>query len=119
MGPGHRRTLGAHAEDIASRYLVGQGLRPIARNYRCRGGEIDLIMQDSNSLVFIEVRYRKDARFGTPAATVTPAKQRKLTRAALHYLQSGKHDLACRFDVIGIHGSGNAIEWIKNAFDVV
>ncbi|MCW8194351.1 YraN family protein [Proteobacteria bacterium 005FR1] len=102
-----------HAED----YLIARGLRLRERNYRCKGGEIDLIMADGSTCVFVEVRYRKQQRFGSPAETVDWGKQSKLRRAAEHFLQaSGLTDkLPCRFDVISIAGD-RSIEWIKNAF---
>ena len=119
MGPGHRRTLGAHAEDIASRYLVGQGLRPIARNYRCRGGEIDLIMQDRDCLAFIEVRCRRSTAFVTPGHTVDTRKQRKIVRTAAMFLSRERRfaNVRVRFDVIAIEGrSIDSVTWIRDAF---
>jgi putative endonuclease len=90
-------------------------LRPIARNHRCRQGEIDLVMRDGDTLVFVEVRYRRGERFGTPAETVDRHKQRRLVAAAGHYLQGHPSPLPCRFDVVAI-GGGDRIEWLKNAF---
>jgi putative endonuclease len=93
-------------------------LRTLARNHRCRQGEIDLIMRDSGTLVFVEVRYRRSSAFGTPAESVDAAKRRRLAAAASHYLKSHPSDLPCRFDVVAIAGE-NCIEWIENAFGTI
>lgn len=90
-------------------------LKLIARNHRCKFGEIDLIMRDGAVLVFIEVRYRRSSRFGAPAATVDARKQRRLATAARHYLMTNPCQLACRFDVVAISGQDH-IQWIRNAF---
>jgi len=108
---------GNAAEQIACRHLESRGLVLRERNYRCRGGEIDLIMQAGNQLVFVEVRYRKHNRYGSAAESVTPAKQARLISAANHYLQQTPGGLACRFDVVAISGSrGEQIDWIADAF---
>jgi putative endonuclease len=111
---------GEHAEREAERFLMDQGLQLRERNYRCKLGEIDLIMGDGSSCVFVEVRYRKQLRFGSPAETVNHGKQTRLQRAAQHFLQSkGLLDkIPCRFDVVSIAGSSGdrKIDWIKNAF---
>ena len=111
---------GDRAETLARRYLKAQGLTDVSRNYRCRHGEIDLIMQDTESLVFVEVRYRADQRYGTAAETISRAKVDKLKRTAEHYLQRSRRFAGsyCRFDVIGISGPLNSaqIDWIKDAF---
>lgn len=110
---------GQQGEDAALKYLQQQGLRCEARNYRCRGGEIDLIMRDGNAdaetLVFVEVRTRKTARHGSAAESVDRHKQRKLIIAAQHFLQNQKAMPACRFDVVALNE--NRIDWIKNAFE--
>ncbi len=114
--PGER---GARAEAQAQRYLERQGLRPVTQNYRCRQGEIDLIMRDGETLVFIEVRYRKRSGFGTPAESVTPAKQRRISAAATHYLHSrgGRNIPPCRLDMLAITGGEpQEIHWIRDAF---
>jgi len=96
-------------------------LRLVARNWRCPAGEIDLVMQDGDTLVFIEVRYRGSERFGGAVATVDARKQARVVRAARHYLQ-GRGELAvpaARFDVVGVAGGRGAqrrIEWIRDAF---
>lgn len=87
------------------------------RNYWCKLGEIDLIMRHHNTLVFVEVRYRNNASFGGAAASVTPAKQQKLRRAALCYLQAhqlNESQQSCRFDLIACEGE--QLHWIENAF---
>lgn len=111
---------GRHAEDLAHRYLLKHGLNTITRNYRCKRGEIDLVMRDADSLVFVEVRYRANQRFGTAAETIFPGKMHRLRRTAEHFLQrhSRYTKLYSRFDVIGITGTLNTpqIAWIKDAF---
>lgn len=110
--------LGQSAELRAETYLKTHGLKLLTRNWRCRFGEIDLIMQDASTLVFIEVRLRSRSDFGGAAASVTPAKQKKLLAAARQYLASLKTLPLCRFDVVALSGEAPP-EWIKNAFDDV
>ncbi|MEX1196654.1 MAG: YraN family protein [Pseudohongiellaceae bacterium] len=114
---GENRLKGLALEQQGGRYLSAHGLRMLGSNYHCRAGEIDLIMQDGDTLVFIEVRFRRSGLRGSPVETVTPAKQRKLIRCARHYLMSHRLQDAvpCRFDVLGI-GPGNRMTWIRNAF---
>ncbi len=110
---------GAAAERYANRFLERQGLRRITANYRCRRGEIDLVMHDGHTLVFVEVRYRRSNAFGGPLESVTRNKQRRIILAADHFLQTHPEwsDHPCRFDVIGIGGpAGETIEWVKDAF---
>ena len=101
--------------------LRSRGLRPVARNYHCRCGEIDLIMLDTSVLVFIEVRYRHSNRYGSGADSVTTTKQRRIISAAKQFLR--RHPLhdrrPARFDVVSIgHGvSGVELDWIRSAFD--
>jgi putative endonuclease len=109
--------LGEAKEELARRHLEGQGLRLLARNHRCRHGEIDLVMRDGATLVFVEVRYRSSERFGGAAQSVDAHKQRRLIAAAGHYLQGHPTTLACRFDVLAI-GADDRIDWIRNAFSV-
>ncbi|MTW22013.1 YraN family protein [Allochromatium palmeri] len=109
------RAIGEAKERIAESFLTTQGLTLVARNHRCRRGEIDLVMRDASILVFVEVRYRRSARFGTAAATVDARKQQRLILAARHYLLMHPTQLACRFDVVAI-GAQDDIEWIKQAF---
>jgi putative endonuclease len=108
-------TVGADKERLALAYLERRGLRRVESNYRCRLGEIDLIMRDGDTLVFVEVRFRSSDRFGTPAETVGPHKQRRLAAAAGLYLQKNAFNIPCRFDVIAI-GAGDLIDWIQDAF---
>lgn len=110
--------LGQSAEARAEAFLKTQGLKLVARNWRCRFGEIDLVMQDGTTLVFIEVRLRSRSDFGGAAASVTPAKQKKLLAAARQYLATLKTLPPCRFDVIALDRD-TAPEWIRNAFDDV
>jgi putative endonuclease len=114
------RNIGAREEAAALSFLEREGLKLITRNYRCPPGEIDLIMRDGESLVFIEVRYRKHDRFGSASETITSAKQGRIISAANHYLQSkqkGMGDVPCRLDVVAVSaGERKKIEWIKNAF---
>lgn len=104
---------GSDAELQAAGYLMRHGLKVLKRNYRCRGGEIDLVCLDGATLVFVEVRLRSNRNFGGAAASITPAKQRRITLAANHYL-AGKPLPACRFDAVLLDGT--AIDWIRNAF---
>jgi putative endonuclease len=110
--------LGQSAEARAEAFLITQGLTSVARNWRCRFGEIDLIMQDGPTRVFVEVRLRSRSEFGGAAASVTPAKQRKLLTAARQYLGGLKTLPPCRFDVVALDGN-SAPAWIKHAFDDV
>ncbi len=122
----HHLQLGADAESMAADYLTKQGLKPKAQNYRSRWGEIDLIMTEGETLVFIEVRYRSRSDFGCAADTINQRKQQRITRTALCYNQENNlhDDVAMRFDVVLIendskHSSHNnaKIDWIKDAFD--
>lgn len=111
---------GRAAEDLAAAHLAGQGLHILARNYRVPGGEIDLIARHGAELVFVEVRSRRSAAFGSAAESVTPSKRRRLLLAAQHYLQclGQRTPPPCRFDVISITGTLDAqhLEWLRNAF---
>lgn len=114
------QSIGQLSEKIALEYLRKQGLKHISSNYRCKLGEIDIIMRDKGDLVFIEVRCRNNESFGTALETVTQSKQLKLIRTAEHYLQTQNASYMenCRFDVLAITQLMNnpKIEWIKNAF---
>ncbi|MEM1243511.1 MAG: YraN family protein [Pseudomonadota bacterium] len=109
--------IGKNAEISAKAFLQQQGLQPIAENFRCKRGEIDLIMRDKACLVFIEVRYRKNANFGGAKASIDYHKQQKIITAAQYYLQTKKltHQCQCRFDVVCMDQQ-QKIDWIKNAF---
>ncbi len=106
---------GAAAEQQAANFLAGQGLTLITRNYRCRGGEIDLIAQDGDTLVFVEVRARNNSYYGGAAASITRHKQQRLIYAARHYLMHLANEPLCRFDAILI--DGEHLEWLRSAFD--
>ena len=110
-----KKKTGDAAEDLALVYLQQAGLTLVERNYRCRAGEIDLIMRHADSLVFVEVRFRKGNTYGGAAASVDRRKQRKLITAAQHYLLTLKPVPPCRFDIVGI-GPEQRIEWLRNAF---
>ena len=105
-------SLGRDAEARALAFLQQQGLTLIEKNFRCRAGEIDLIMHDVQTLVFIEVRSRKNQRFGGAAASVGPVKQQRLWRSASFYLLKFPKPPACRFDLVAI--DGNDLRWMKN-----
>ena len=109
--------IGEEKECLACAYLQEKGLHLLERNYRCRRGEIDLVMREAGTLVFVEVRFRASTRFGTAAETVDSRKQRKLAATASHYLQRNPTNLPCRFDVIALSGT-NRIDWIRDAFNV-
>ncbi len=113
-----RQQIGKDAEIRAENWLLRAGLRLVTRNYRCRGGEIDLIMRDSDQLVFVEVRLRRDPRFGGALASVDYHKQRRLTLAAAHYLQRHPWDGPCRFDVVGLSEPNQDPQWVKHAFEL-
>jgi putative endonuclease len=110
-----KQIQGRIGEDDALDYLLRQGLKLVERNFRCKGGEIDLILQQDDTLVFVEVRKRANDRHGGAAASVTTRKQARLITAAQIYLQRYKAPPACRFDVIAIDGT--ALSWLKNAID--
>ncbi len=116
----YRKEAGIAGEIAALAYLRDRGLQLIERNYRCRAGEIDLVMLDGATLALIEVRYRADASFGGAAASVIWRKQRRIVNAARHLLQSRaelrRHP--ARFDVIAVSPGRPAlqIEWIRHAF---
>ena len=109
---------GAHAEQRAAQYLQQQGLRLVVQNYRGRFGEIDSIMQDDTTLVFIEVRLRHNSSFGGAAASIDSRKQQRIISTAQQYLASLARIPACRFDVVLLDGvEERNMQWLKNAFD--
>jgi putative endonuclease len=111
-------STGVQAEQWAVRYLQQQGLKLIAQNYRGRFGEIDLIMQDGTSLVFIEVRLRRNADFGGAAASIDARKQQRIIRTAQQYLAGLARIPPCRFDVVLMDKEqDDHVQWLKNAFD--
>ncbi len=115
-----RRDRGRAAEDYAAAHLKRHGLCPLANNYRCRFGEIDLIMRDEELLVFVEVRARAATGYATPAETVTRTKQKKIIATAEHFLLNHGRlaHLPCRFDVFSVIpiGASFQAQWIKDAF---
>ncbi|OEF24989.1 YraN family protein [Vibrio rumoiensis] len=114
----NKREIGSQYETLAKEYLSRQGLQYLESNYHSRFGEIDLIMSQENTLVFIEVKYRKSQQFGHAAEMVNYQKSQKLIKTAMVWLKRHGHTInntSFRFDVIAIHQQGNDIEWIKNA----
>lgn len=115
-----RQAAGRWAEQAALEYLAEQGLSCLARNHRSRFGEIDLVMRHGDVLVFVEVRFRSDDRFGGGAESVTPAKRRRLLAAARHYLGQLRQPRwpPCRFDVVSVSRPNYQphFEWIRDAF---
>ncbi|WP_405118937.1 YraN family protein [Pseudomonas leptonychotis] len=113
---------GDAAEALARQHLEQQGLRLLAQNWRCRLGELDLVMLDADTVVFVEVRYRRHSAWGGAAESVDARKREKLSRAAQHFLQQESRwaKYPCRFDVIAITADSQApaqLDWIQNAFD--
>ncbi|MEZ5626650.1 MAG: YraN family protein [Rhodocyclaceae bacterium] len=111
---------GAAAEQLAEAHLAAAGLHTLARNFRCRGGEIDLVCRDGATLVFVEVRLRGRSDFGGAAESITPRKQARIILAARHWLsQAGRlADAPCRFDVVLLDAlDAGGIDWIRGAFD--
>ncbi len=114
------RASGRQSEDAALAFLSAAGLQLVARNYRCRSGEIDLVMEDGPSLVFVEVRARTRDHWGTPEETVTARKQGRIVAAARHFIATRRirADRPMRFDVVAISpGMDEEIRWIRAAFD--
>lgn len=113
---------GESAEQDACKFLIKNKLKLITKNYRCKFGEIDIIMLDKQSLVFVEVRYRSNSQYGSGAESITISKQKKLIKAASHYLQQNQKisRYAARFDVISMSADTSSkeskIDWIKDAF---
>ena len=116
-GPSHL-IAGQRAEDSALVYLQDRGLCLLERNYRCRWGEIDLIMEDGSRLVFVEVRYRAGDRFGGALESVNSRKRARLVAAASHYLVAKRIDRPARFDVVALSPARERLEvkWVKDAF---
>lgn len=112
---GSTSNKGAYYEDVALNYLKEQGLKLKERNYRCKLGELDLLMQDNEFLVVVEVRYRKSNFYGGAIESITKSKQKKIIAATQHYLQQSKIKSPIRFDVVGITGESAPV-WIKCAF---
>lgn len=114
-----QQQFGKKSERLAAEYLKLKGYRIIETNYRSKVGEIDIIAMEKGTLVFVEVKARSSRRFGNPKVAVTPAKQRKISMAALDYLKrSGQAGASARFDVVAIDTAAGKtdIEVVKNAF---
>jgi len=116
----HRISLGRKGEEFAAQYLMKSGYRIVERNFRVRSGEIDIIANDGEYLVFVEVKTRSSIRFGTPADAVTSHKQQQIIKTALVYMsQHNLHDFPVRFDVMAVmmeKGKAPRAELIRNAF---
>ncbi|MCK2182625.1 YraN family protein [Halomonas getboli] len=117
--PADARARGAIIERLAADWLMARGLVLEAANQHAKGGELDLVMRDGETLVFVEVRHRKNARHGHPLETVTATKQRRLIQAARFYLYRNGLSCACRFDVLAATGHPPELEfeWIPGAFE--
>jgi len=107
---------GRKAEAEAERFLMEQGLRLLERNYRTRRGEIDLVMEDNATIVFVEVRFRTAGALVAPEESITAAKRKRISLAAAQYLARERHarDRPCRFDVVAI---SDELRWLKAAFE--
>ena len=111
-------TSGKQAEALAARFLTRHGLQVLTQNFRCRGGEIDLVCRDRKTLVFVEVRLRRNQSYGGAAASITTTKQARIILAARHYLSANAAaESDCRFDCVLLDSlDENRIEWIRDAF---
>jgi len=117
----HNKSLGSEGEVLAAAYLERHCYGIIERNFRCRGGEIDIVARDGKTIVFVEVKTRKNGHYGPPQLAITPFKQRQISKAALTWLAKKRQLEACaRFDVISItfEGQEPRIEHIANAFEL-
>ena len=114
--PTPAQAAGGDAEDRAAALLARHGLAIVARNYRTRMGEIDLVARDGECLVFVEVRSRAGSSYGDALESITPGKRRRIVAAARHFLLPYKRLPPCRFDVIALDAGDP--RWIRNAFDV-
>jgi len=116
------KAFGKKGEGLAEKHLRGLGYKIIERNYRTSVGEIDLVASDGDTLVFVEVKSRRDDSFGRPELSVNYRKQGQIKKAALAYImRKKKHNTPCRFDVVGVYeggGSGPVVELIKDAFEL-
>lgn len=120
----NNKNTGNRGEDIAASFLLKCGYRILERNFRCKGGEVDIVARDpkDDCLVFVEVKTRRDLSYGVPQLAVNPFKQRQISKAALTWLSSKRlHDNNGRFDVIAIlldNKGHHTIEHIVNAFEL-
>jgi len=112
----NKQEHGRAGEETAQAFLVKKGYKPVARNFRTRLGELDLVMRDGATFVFVEVKARRDESFGSPFEAVGGRKQGRVTRAALEYIKQNRLEGApFRFDVVAVGPKG--VEHIENAFD--
>ena len=124
MCPETTTAIGRRGEDAAARHLESHGLQLLERNYRCRGGEIDLVMLEGTTLVLVEVRLRTSGGFGGAAASVGPSKQRRFILAARHLMATrpAYRKLQARFDVVALDAGAQPgetrIDWIRDAFRI-
>ena len=115
LAAGDGQSSGRLAEELAARFLERRGLAVLERNVRCRGGELDLVCRDGKTLVFVEVRLRRNAAYGGAGASITTRKQQRVVLAARHYLAAHRQSArACRFDCVLLDGA--TISWLRDAF---
>jgi len=114
-----RQQIGRDAEERAAQFLTAAGLTLLQRNYRCRMGELDIVARSGNTLVVAEVRLRTRSDFGGAAASVTPAKCRRIVRATRHLLVRSPQlaRMPVRFDVLIVYPDNKPTEWLRGAFD--
>lgn len=114
--------LGDRGEELAASFLEKHGIRVVERNFRCKGGEVDIIARDGDTTVFIEVKTRRNLNYGVPQLAITPFKQRQISKAALTWLaKKRQHNTSARFDVIAILLESDvtySIEHIRDAFEL-
>lgn len=117
--PAHAPTTpaGLAGEERAARFLEERGVRLLARNVRTAGGELDIVGERAGTLLFVEVKRRRDASRGAPAEAVTPWKRRRVVRAARAWLAAHPRRGTVRFDVVAVQDEPETIEWIEGAFD--
>ena len=117
-----QQRFGQRGESLAVRHLRSEGYEILAQNYRTKVGEIDIVAREGETLVFVEVKARNSAKYGDPKWAVTPAKQRKISMAALYYLKTtGQSRAKARFDVLTIQPGAAGrpvVEIVRNAFDL-
>lgn len=119
MSSSPRQKAGREAEQQALEHLRAQGLSLLAQNWLCKRGELDLVMLDGDTVVFVEVRYRKNTQWGGALASIDERKRQKLIFAAQYFLQRESRwaDSPCRFDVVAIDRHPDQLNWLQNAFD--
>jgi putative endonuclease len=122
MSPAPPRLAGQAAEQQALEHLQRQGLKLLARNWLCKAGELDLVMLDGDTVVFVEVRYRFHAQWGGALGSIDARKRARVIRAAQWFLQKEPRwaDSPCRFDVVALEGSARTadkVNWLRDAFE--